>query len=199
MRDFFLTDDYKILCDHDGEMRIYYDFFEKDYFPLLNEEINWSQDKITLYGKTHDVPRLQAWYSDEAINYSYSGMKLHSNHWNNTLLEIKNKIEEKTTHNFNGCLCNLYRNGRDYAAWHSDDEKELGRNPVIASVSFGEQRRFVLKHKTNKGLEQIAIDIPDRSLLIMSGPLQHYWKHQLNKTAKKVGPRINLTFRKIIF
>lgn len=197
MRDFFINEDYQILCDHDGELRIYRDFFDEDYFPQLKEEIAWSQDKITLYGKTHNTPRLQAWYSDDNLNYSYSGMKLISRPWIKTLLEIKNKIEEKTTEHFNGCLCNLYRDGKDYAAWHSDDERELGRNPVIASASFGQERRFVLKHKTNKGLEPIAIDIPDRSLILMSGPLQHHWKHQLNKTAKKVDARINLTFRRI--
>lgn len=198
MRDFFLNEDYQVLCDRDGELRIYHDFFDKDFFTVLHESLKWQQDQITLYGKTHNVPRLQSFYGDEGISYSYSGIRLKANPWTSDLEAIKSKIEEKTTYFFNACLCNLYRHGADYAAWHSDDEPELGRNPVIASASFGEQRKFVLKHKFDKGVEPIEINIPDRSLILMLGPLQHNWKHQLNKTAKKVDPRINLTFRKII-
>ncbi|MDD0853476.1 alpha-ketoglutarate-dependent dioxygenase AlkB [Halobacteriovorax sp. GB3] len=198
MIDLFLSEDYKIVLDRDGEVRYYPHFLEDDYFDLLNSQIEWRQDQITLYGKTHDVPRLQAWYGDEGVEYGYSNIPLSPKPWTKSLLEIKSLVEQKTGHHFNGCLCNLYRTGRDYASWHSDDEPELGRNPVIASVSLGDTRKFVLKHKTNKGIEKVEIELEDKSLLLMLGSLQHHWKHQLNKTQKAVGPRINLTFRKVI-
>ncbi|RZF20940.1 alpha-ketoglutarate-dependent dioxygenase AlkB [Halobacteriovorax vibrionivorans] len=183
----------------DAKIIYYPNFFgrTKVDFEALKNSLNLRQDQITLYGKTHDIPRLQAWYSND-MEYSYSGIKLLRNDWNKELKTIKDEIEAITGESFNGCLCNLYRDGRDYASWHSDDEESLGRNPVIASASFGETRKFVLKHRFDKSCEKVEIELEDRSLLIMKGATQHYWKHQLNKTARKVGPRINLTFRRII-
>ena len=139
------------------------------------------QDKITLYGKTHDVPRLQAWYGDEGLSYSYSGIKLNPLTWTPELLDIKFKIENLVGEEFNSVLINKYREGKDYAAWHSDDEKELGQNPTIASLSLGSERMFHLRHKENKGLETLKIALENGSLVIMKGKLQHYWKHQLAK------------------
>ncbi len=157
--------------------------------------INWRGDSISLYGKTHDIPRLHAWYADPAVHYQYSGISLPLNPWNALLLEIKRDVEKASGQHFNGVLCNLYRNGSDYAAWHSDDEKVLGKNPTIASVSFGANRKFVMKHLYDKTVEKFELELEDASLFIMSGKTQHYWKHQLNKTQKVVGPRVNLTFR----
>jgi len=111
------------------------------------------------------------------------------------LLTIKQRIEKIIELNFNSVLVNLYRNGQDYVSWHSDDEKELGKNPTIASVSFGETRRFLLRHKSNKNLATVEIALTHGSLLIMKGSIQHFWKHQVPKTAKVKSERINLTFR----
>lgn len=190
------------IINEDGLVTYYPDFLhgikEQCDFNLLKNSIEWKQDKITIYGKTHDVPRLQAWYGDPGTNYSYSGISLTPLEWTPELLEIKKFIEGELGLQFNSCLCNLYRSGRDYAAWHADDEPELGPNPTIASVSLGETRKIVFKHKSNKGLEKVELDLDDKSLLLMEGKLQHFWKHQLNKTAKKVDERINLTFRRIV-
>ena len=111
------------------------------------------------------------------------------------LILIKEKIEKEIGLNFNSVLANLYRDGKDSVSWHSDDEPELGINPIIASISFGETRRFQLRHKSNKELEKVEIALTHGSLLIMKGTTQHYWKHQIPKTAKNIGTRINLTFR----
>ncbi|MFG1483803.1 alpha-ketoglutarate-dependent dioxygenase AlkB [Halobacteriovorax sp. HFRX-2_2] len=183
----------------DGTVIYYPNFFAKTKieFNDLKNSLRWQEGEITLYGKTHAIPRLHAWYSDEK-EYSYSGVKLPRNNWSDNLFILKEEIEKITKHQFNGCLCNLYRDGKDYAAWHSDDEASLGRNPVIASASFGESRKFVLKHRFDKSVEKVEILLEDKSLLIMKGALQHNWKHQLNKTAKQVDERINLTFRYII-
>lgn len=183
----------------DGHLIYYPNFFDnsKISFSDLNSCINWSQDQITLYGKTHPIPRLQAWYSNSR-EYSYSGVKMLRHDFNSTLNSILNEITVVTKNEFNGCLCNLYRDGRDYASWHSDDEETLGRNPEIASASFGAHRKFVLKHRFDKSVEKVEITLEDKSLLIMKGTTQHYWKHQLNKTAVSIGPRINLTFRRIL-
>ncbi|MGL6343520.1 MAG: alpha-ketoglutarate-dependent dioxygenase AlkB family protein, partial [Waterburya sp.] len=113
------------------------------------------------------------------------------------LLSIKKRIEQTVTVNFNSVLANLYRNGQDYVSWHSDDEKELGKNPTIASVSFGATRRFVLRHKSNQDLDTLDISLSHGSLLIMKGSTQHFWKHQVPKTSKVKSERINLTFRVI--
>lgn len=187
-----------IVLDYDGKIIYHPNFFSNISFEQLREEINWKQDQITIYGKTHNIPRLQAWYADENLKYSYSGVRLITNPFSKKLGDIRSLIEIKINTNFNSCLCNLYKTGNDYAAWHSDDEKELGKNPVIASASFGETRKIVFKHKTDKGQEKIELELENNSLLLMSGPLQHKWKHQLNKTQKVIGERINLTFRNII-
>lgn len=185
----------------DGEVIIYRNFFEElesdRFFSELLTNINWQQDKIKIFGKEVDLPRLTAWYGDEEKSYTYSGITMNPDAWTQNLLSIKTRIEETVKINFNSVLANLYRNGQDYVSWHSDDEKELGENPTIASISFGATRRFVLRHKSNKELETIDISLTHGSLLIMKGSAQHFWKHQVPKTAKVKTERINLTFRVI--
>ena len=174
-------------------------FFEPnqstDFFKKILEETPWRQDKIKLFGKLIPIPRQQAWYGEPEATYKYSSLELTPINWTPTLLKIKRDVEEYSKTTFNSCLVNLYRDGNDYAAWHSDDEKELGKNPSIASISLGGTRRFHLKHKTIE--KRIRFDLEDGSLLLMTGELQHYWSHQLSKTKKIVAPRINLTFRKV--
>jgi alkylated DNA repair dioxygenase AlkB len=140
------------------------------------------------------IPRLTAWYGDQGKSYTYSGIEQHPEHWNPTLKLIKSKIEQIAQVSFNSVLLNLYRDGKDSVSWHSDDEPELGENPIIASVSFGATRRFSLRNKHSKN-HKIDIDLASGSFLLMQGETQHFWQHQIAKTAKEIQPRINLTFR----
>ena len=168
-------------------------------FNLLKNELAWQQDSIKMFGKSVLEPRLTAWYGDEGKIYTYSGKTQIPNAWHPTLLEIKNKIEtvSEMPTKYNSVLCNLYRNGNDSMGWHSDDEKELGKNPIIASVNFGETRRFLFRHKHDKSLKH-ELPLTHGSLLIMSGTMQQFWQHAVPKEPKKSEARINLTFRKII-
>lgn len=165
------------------------------YFKKLKREIDWKQEEMIMYGKRLKFPRLTAWYGDNDKPYSFSGITLNPRPWTNDLIDIKRKIETKCNVIFNSVLLNLYRNGKDSISWHTDAEKELGTNPVIASVNFGEARTFQLRHQTTK--QKIEIELSHGSLLIMQGELQHYWQHQVPKTSKEIGQRINLTFRVI--
>ncbi len=167
------------------------------FFAELFSQTGWSQGEIKLYGKLYREPRLTAWHGDEGKSYSYSGITLHPRPWTPLLAEIKDRVDEAAQTTFNSVLLNLYRDGRDSNGWHQDNEPELGTNPVIASVNFGATRRFQLRHKFRKDLPKVEIDLPHGSLLVMRGPTQHFWQHQIPKTAKHVGPRINLTFRVI--
>jgi len=183
----------------DGEVAIYRNFFnrvERDQiFQELLSKIKWRQDKMKLYGKEFELPRLTAWYGDDGKSYTFSGIPMNPDAWTHTLLSIKSRIEEVTQAKFNSVLLNLYRSGKDGVSWHSDDEQELGKNPIIASVSFGEARRFQLRHKLDKSLDKVEITLTHGSLLIMKGSTQHFWQHQIPKTAKSLRERINLTFR----
>lgn len=191
----------KVVIDSAGVVEYTPDFFSasesESYFNTLRPELAWRQDEITLYGRTHLIPRLQAWYGEPAAKYSYSNIALDPLPMSAALLSIKHSLEAATGAQFNCVLANLYRTGADYAAFHSDDEKELGINPTIASVSFGATRKFRLKHKFDKGMAPIDLDLEDGSLLLMKGATQHNYKHMLVKTAKPVLERINLTFRYI--
>ena len=166
------------------------------WFESCLRDLNWETGFIKIFGKTHQIPRLQAWYADNKIEYTYSGKKLQRHNWNNLLLDIKEKIESITSFEFNSVLANLYRDGNDSMGLHSDDEKELGKNPVIASLSLGESREIYFKHKNKK----LNLIIPQASgqLIVMHGKTQEYWKHEIKKTKKIKKPRINLTFRNII-
>jgi alkylated DNA repair dioxygenase AlkB len=180
-----------------------YDFFpaffsakeSDDVFNNLKNDITWKQESMKMYGREINFPRLTAWYGDNDKPYSFSGITLKPNPWNAALQKIKEKIEPEAGVIFNSVLLNRYRNGNDSISWHTDAEKELGRNPVIASVNFGATRIFQLRHINTK--EKIEIELTHGSLLIMKGELQHFWQHQVPKTSKVVGERINLTFRVI--
>lgn len=161
----------------------------------LQENINWKQEQIKMYGKTFDIPRMTAWYGDPNIAYTYSGIKVESNKWIPELLEIKKTIEKISEVQFNCVLLNLYRSGNDGVSWHSDDEPELGDNPVIGSMSLGQERVFQMKHK--KSGERKDILLNHGSYLLMKGATQSHWQHQIPKSKKVMGKRINLTFRNI--
>jgi alkylated DNA repair dioxygenase AlkB len=181
----------------DADVIFYRTFFTEAQSNALYEELysntSWKQEKIKLYGKLIELPRLTAWYGDEGKSYMYSGITVTANPWIPVLREIKKEIEAVSGVIFNSVLLNLYRGERDSVAWHSDDEPELGRDPIIGSVSFGATRSFQFKHK-DKTLRR-KIDLSHGSYLLMSGPTQHFWLHQVPKETEPRGERINLTFR----
>ncbi len=182
----------------DAEVIYYPSFFSSEealaYFKTLLDETHWQQDDITLFGKTYPQPRLTALYGNNEQSYSYSGIKMIPKPLSETLKEIKFKIEKVSGIKFTTVLLNLYRDGNDSNGWHSDDEKELGINPTIASVSFGVNRIFHFKNKQDKNL-RYKLELGNGSLLIMKGATQNNWQHQLPKSRKVKEPRINLTFR----
>jgi alkylated DNA repair dioxygenase AlkB len=163
----------------------------------LIDEVPWRADNIVVWGKTYPQPRLTAWYGDEGANYTYSGIHLDPLPWTHTLIEIKKRVERISGIDFNSVLLNYYRDHRDSMGLHSDDEPELGRRPIISSVSLGEERTFILKHKTRRDLKIVRLRLASGSLLLMTGETQHYWKHGIEKERRPCGSRINLTFRRI--
>ena len=164
--------------------------------PNLKTNINWNQETIRMYGKLLNTPRLTAWYGDNAKTYAYSGKKYDPYPWTQELKFIKDRVDSACGITFNSVLLNLYRDGSDSVAWHADDEPELGINPIIASVSFGQPRRFDVRHKKDHKLKY-SVELENGSLLIMRGDLQHWWEHQVPKSTKVLRERINLTFRVI--
>ena len=166
------------------------------YFDVFKHTILWQQDDIKVFGKTYPQPRLTALYGNNGKPYSYSNITMQSHEFTKELLKIKKQIETKTTATFTTCLLNRYRDGKDSNGWHADNEKELGTNPIIASITLGQERFFHLKHRTRKELKH-KILLENGSLLLMQGETQHHWLHQIPKTAKPIGERINLTFRVI--
>jgi alkylated DNA repair dioxygenase AlkB len=168
------------------------------FFQRLRTEIDWKEETILMFGKEVMQPRLVAWYGDPGTSYTYSGRTMHPRPWSPPLLDLKTRIEAVSGHAFNSVLLNLYRHGKDSMGWHSDNEPELGKNPFIASLSLGSARRFHLKHTSRSEVERIRLDLTHGSLLLMGGEMQHHWQHQISKTAKDVGERINLTFRLIV-
>ncbi len=163
-------------------------------FEYLYNNIPWQQDSIKVYGKNYRQPRLTALFGNEGKSYKYSNILMQPHPWNNVLMDIKNEIEEKTHQKFTTVLLNLYRNEKDSNGWHADNEKELGTNPIIASVSFGEERVFQIKHNTNSNEKQNII-LQHGSLLLMKEGSQIHYKHQIPKATNAKKPRINLTFR----
>jgi len=196
----FKNDKPEILIKEDGDALYYKYFFNLEesetFLNKLYKETDWKEEEIKMFGNKVKIPRLTAWYGDPNSNYAYSGIKMNPNPWTDTLKEIKKRIEDKSKISFNSVLLNLYRDGNDSISWHSDNEPELGKEPIVGSVSFGEVRKFHLKHKT-KNIETIRIDLDNGSFLLMKGKTQQYWKHQIPKTTKKLNHRINLTFRVI--
>lgn len=185
----------------DAEITLYEQFFSPTesaaFLAALLSQTAWEQRSIKVYGKQHPEPRLTAWYGDAGKSYSYSGLTLQPLPWTPLLLDLKARVDDCAQTVFNSVLLNFYRTGRDSNGWHQDNEPELGQNPVIASVSFGATRRFQLRHKFNPALPKVALDLTPGSLLLMAGPTQHCWQHQIPKTAKAVAQRLNLTFRVI--
>ena len=182
----------------DSEIYYWPNFFQEKeantFFSVLRNTIPWQQDHITVFGKTHPQPRLTALFGNNGKSYSYSNITMKPHPFTPELLQVKDAIEKVANVTFTTCLLNLYRDGQDSNGWHSDDEKELGQNPVIASLSLGAPRFFHFRHKSDKLLKH-KIMLEHGSLLLMQGPTQHFWQHQIPKTAKQVGERINLTFR----
>lgn len=182
----------------EADVTLYQNFFNPSfsdyYLKLLLKTIEWQQDTITVFGKTHLQPRLTALYANNTNPYSYSNITMHPKPFTQDLLDIKKHIENELSISFTSCLANLYRHGLDSNGWHADDEKELGKEPIIASVTFGAERVFHFKHKDDKTLKK-KIVLEHGSLLVMKGDTQKNWLHQLPKTKKTIGARINLTFR----
>jgi alkylated DNA repair dioxygenase AlkB len=189
------------ILSQDGTVLFYPDFFSnqesKLFFETLEKTIYWQQEQIKYFGKLVDCPRLSAWYGEAGKTYVYSGILNKPLPWTKELLMIKSRVEELAQTSFNSVLLNLYRNGKDSMGFHQDDEKELGQNPCIASVSFGGTRNFRLKH-LNKTDLSYTIPLANGSALIMKDETQHFWSHGISKTSKDVAPRINLTFRQIL-
>ena len=184
------------------KIKYYENFFDGNesskHFDYLLDNIKWQTETVTVWGKKMQLKRQIAWYGDKGKSYTYSGITVNPLPWTKGLLEIKNKIEEVTPTEFNSVLLNDYSSGEIGMGWHSDDEKELGRNPVIGSVSFGASRDFYLRHNTNKDIEELKLNLSDGSYLIMMGDTQHHWKHCIPKRMRIKERRINLTFRRII-
>lgn len=180
-----------------GELEYLHDFLSPEASHLLFEQLlsqtPWNQGTISLFGKKIAIPRYEAFYALDGLSYIYSGQYLTSHPFTPELLNLKLQIEQLTGEKFNSVLINLYRNGNDSNGWHADNEKVLGRNPFIVSLSLGAARRFDLVHLFTK--EKQSIILENGSLLIMGGEIQHFWKHQIAKTKKVNEPRINLTFR----
>lgn len=187
------------LAKLDGEVEYIKTFYSDEkssvFFKELESYNQYNQRTIKIFGKQYTSPRLEAFFTKGNQVYSYSGKKLESHPFTATLKEICNDLERFTTKKYNSVLVNVYRNGSDGNGWHSDDERELGKNPFIASLSFGETRRIQFRHKIH-GIK-FHIDMEHGSLLIMKGTLQHHWKHHIPKTKDQKGKRINLTFRLI--
>jgi alkylated DNA repair dioxygenase AlkB len=163
----------------------------------LVADVPWRQEEIVMWGRKIRQPRLIAWYGDPGQTYAYSGIRLDPLSWTLLLLDLKTRVEQASRSKFNSVLLNYYRNERDSVGFHSDDEPELGERPVIASLSLGHERKFVLKHKTSKSLRPVHLQLASGSLLVMKGDTQHCWRHSILKETRPCGPRVNLTFRTI--
>ena len=195
-----LTAEYRSLQLPEAEIAFYPSLFNKEdsdrLLTKLTQTIDWRQDWITVYGRSLPQPRLTAWVGDPGKAYTYSGITMQPSGWTDTLLDLKASVDAIAGVTFNSVLLNLYRDGNDSMGWHSDDEPELGRNPVIGSVSLGGTRQFMLRHKHQKALKT-KLALNSGSFLLMQGPTQHHWLHQVPKTKRVIAPRLNLTFRVI--
>lgn len=192
----FLPRQFEKLISDDGTLT-YFEHYSDETIESVTQDLVWRNDFITMYGKTHPLPRKTAWHGEVGLTHSYSGIDMVAVEWTPVLLKLKNQLEADLNTKFNSVLINYYRDGSDHMSWHADDEKELGPNPVIASLSFGETRSFQLKHKFDKSKPTFNLPITDGSLVVMGGELQHFWVHKIAKTAKPIGARANLTFRYI--
>ncbi len=165
-------------------------------FQQLLSDIPWRDDHITLYGKTYPVPRRQQWFADGGLSYTYSRIEMYPTPWTASMEQVRTALTQATGLVFNTCLANLYRDGQDSNGWHSDDEEELGPDPVIASVSFGATRDFRLRHNNSRQTHTLALT--HGSLLLMGSGSQTHWQHTLPKRTRVHEPRVNLTFRRAL-
>lgn len=199
--DLFSTpaDTLKNLLPKDGTVNYYGRILSpqkaNEYFQVLLQSIEWKNDEAVIYGKHILTKRKVAWYGDEKFEYTYSKITKQALPWTKELLELKALAEEKSGEKFNSCLLNLYHNGDEGMAWHSDAEKDLKKDGAIASLSFGAERKFAFKHKTSK--EMVSLALANGSLLVMKGTTQTHWLHRLPPTKLISKARINLTFRMI--
>ncbi|MEE4146749.1 MAG: alpha-ketoglutarate-dependent dioxygenase AlkB [Halieaceae bacterium] len=186
----------------DGELLLYTGLRlgcrEDSLLRRLIDDVDWRQEHVTLFGKTHKQPRLVAWYGDREARYRYSGKTYDPHPWDNTLLRLKALAEQASASRFNSVLLNYYRDGRDAMGLHADDEPELGPEPVIASLSLGATRTLYFRHRFRRELATVNVPLPSGSLLVMRGATQRNWKHGIRKLSRPCGPRINLTFRQIL-
>jgi alkylated DNA repair dioxygenase AlkB len=180
----------------DADLKYYPNFIPPEQtnaiMRTLQESIDWRQEQITLYGKTFDVPRLQAWHGDETASYQYSNLTMRPIPWSPILVKLKQSCENVSNSHFNSVLANLYRYGQDGMGRHADNEPELGEQPVIASLSFGEVRNLDFYHNISKN--KVRVPLADGSLLVMRGATQKCWQHAVAKSKKLMAPRINLSF-----
>jgi len=188
------------LLPKDGLARYYGKIFSsaeaENHFKYLLHNIEWKNDKVIIFGKQIITKRKAAWYGDKAFEYTYSKITKKALPWTTELLKLKSRVESETNETYNSCLLNLYHDGNEGMAWHSDDEKELKKNGAIASLSFGAERKFAFKHKETK--ETLSLQLENGSLLLMKGMTQSYWLHRLAPSKLITQARINLTFRTII-
>lgn len=184
----------------DCDIRLTEEFLDAEeaweIYHILMEETPWKQDNVTVFGKTYPQPRLTALYDIHGKSYTYSGLTLNPLPFTPLLERLRLKVQRESEAEFSTCLLNLYRDGQDSNGWHADNEKALGTNPVIASLSLGATRQFKLKHRDDTSL-RTSMPLTHGSLLLMQGQTQHRWLHQIPKTRKEVTPRINLTFRRL--
>lgn len=182
---------------YDGTVNYYGVITDKqDYFyEVLLEKVAWKPDQAVIFGKHLETKRKVAWYGDKQFEYSYSGIQKVAMPWIEELLELKEMVESVSGETYNSCLLNLYHDGSEGMAWHSDGEKDLKKNGAIASLTFGAERKFSFKHKQSK--ERIDMLLENGSLLVMKDTTQSHWMHRLPPTKQLHGPRINLTFRTI--
>ena len=164
-----------------------------DLLAIAIDQVAWRQDNIHIAGKSIPIPRLQNWYGDPTTSYTYSRIKLQAVAFPPWMETLRRRVERQTGNCFNRTLVNYYRDGQDSVDWHADDELELGPEPIIASVSLGQERAFLLRHKTTK--ERLNINLPHGSLMMMGSGIQEHWQHSIAKDKNVVGPRINFTFR----
>jgi alkylated DNA repair dioxygenase AlkB len=188
------------LLSHDGIAEYYGSIMPaneaRDFFDLLLNTINWKNDEAVIFGRHIITKRKVAWYADQNYPYTYSGKTRQAMPWTSELTILKKLAEDLISTSFNSCLLNLYHDGSEGVAWHSDDEKALARHAPIASLSFGAERKFSFRHKKTK--EIISLNLPPGSLLVMRGATQDNWVHSLPKTTRVKNARINLTFRAMV-
>ncbi len=190
----------EVIALPDTRLLLWPDFLpgHETLFEQLATEVHWRQDRIRVHGREHAIPRLNAWYGDPGAHYSYSGLELAPNPWLPMLATLRERLQVLLQRPFNSALLNWYRDGADCMGWHSDDEPELGPDPLIATVSLGAPRRFALKHRQRRDLATWSAYLPGGSLLVMDAACQRYWRHGLPRTRKPVAGRISLTYRHVV-